>query len=220
MLDAVVFDFDLTLADSTAAITECSGYALRALGLPRAEPEHVHRTIGLTLAQSFVALTGRSDPALEAQYARHFISRADEVMVPGARIYPSVAGMLGSLRERGVRLGIVSSELRHRIQAILGKERLEHIVDVVLGAEDVTAHKPDPQGLNAALARLKAGAARSLYVGDHVIDAQTAARAGVGFVAVRTGATSPDAWASDAPTDIISDVGELLPLLRRTGRLG
>jgi phosphoglycolate phosphatase len=64
MLEAVIFDFDLTLADSAQAVIECAGYALARLGLPAAPPEQVRHTIGLTLPQSFVALTGCDDPVL------------------------------------------------------------------------------------------------------------------------------------------------------------
>jgi phosphoglycolate phosphatase len=120
-----------------------------------------------------------------------------------------------------VRLGIVSSKLRHRILAILGKEGLSHTIDVVLGAEDVQRHKPDPQGLLAALERLQVQAEQSLYVGDHVVDAQAAARAEIGFVAVRTGGTRPESWgaAVPAPLSVIDEAGELLALLTGSGQL-
>jgi phosphoglycolate phosphatase len=151
MLGAAVFDFDLTLVDSAAAVADCATHALATLGFEPPTPAQVRQTIGLTLPQSFVALTGRSDPVLEAEYARHYVSRADVVMVAGTRIYPGVPVMLAGLRARGVRLGIVSTKFRYRIQAMLDSAGLGQAVDVVVGAEDVTHHKPDPQGLLAAL---------------------------------------------------------------------
>jgi phosphoglycolate phosphatase len=179
----------------------------------------VRQTIGLTLAQSFVALTGRSDPALESEYARRYLGRADLVMVPGTRVYPGVPAMLAGLRARGVRLGIVSSKRRHSIQAILDRSDLGQSVDVILGMEDVTHHKPDPQGLLAALARLQVSAGRSLYVGDHLVDAQAASGAGMSFVAVRTGSWNTEAWSGAAPLGIIEDAGGLLEWLESTGHL-
>lgn len=224
MLGAAVFDFDLTLADSAAAIIECAGYALQRLGLPPASDAQVRHTIGLTLPQSCAALTGSSDPELAAAYARHYVSRADEVMVAGTQLYPGVEGMLAGLRGRGVRLAIVSSKFRHRIQSILERAGCGDAVDLILGAEDVQWHKPHPQGLLLALERLQVEPARSLYVGDHRVDAQAAARAGVAFVAVRTGASSPESWgvAADAgaPVAILDSAAGLLALLERTGRLG
>jgi phosphoglycolate phosphatase len=219
MLEAVIFDFDLTLADSAQAVIECTGYALERLGLPAAEPEQVRHTIGLTLQRSFAALTGRDDQQLAAEYARHFVSRADEVMVARTQLYPEVPAMLAGLRGRGVRLGVVSSKFRHRIEAILARAGLGAAMDVIVGAEDVTQHKPHPQGLLLALERLQVARVRSVYVGDHPVDAQTAAAAGVAFVAVRTGSGAVESWSGAAPIAIIDGAGGLLQLLERTGRL-
>lgn len=209
MLGAVIFDFDLTLADSTGPVIECASYALARLGMGPASADDVRRTIGLTLPQSFHALTGSDDPGLAAEYVRHFVSRADVVMVSGTHVYPSVPPMLASLHGRGVRLAIVSSKLRRRIAAILQSAGLSSTIDVILGAEDVTLPKPHPQGLLRALERLQVEASRSLYVGDHPVDAEAAARAGIPFVAVRTGSSSPETWGTPAPLRIIDDAGQL-----------
>lgn len=56
--EAVLFDFDLTLADSTAGVIDCANHALTAVGLPAAKAGSVVRTIGLPLPQSFRMLTG------------------------------------------------------------------------------------------------------------------------------------------------------------------
>ena len=59
---AVLFDFDLTLADSTLGAVECVNYALGAMALPRAEPEAIRATIGFSLAATLASLTGLTEP--------------------------------------------------------------------------------------------------------------------------------------------------------------
>jgi len=49
----------------------------------------------------------------------------------------------------------------------------------------------------------------ALYVGDSVIDGQTARRAGVRFVAVLTGATPRAALEELEPVGVLDDVGEI-----------
>jgi hypothetical protein len=49
---AILFDFDLTLANSTAGVVECVGYALRELGLPPADRTSILRTVGLSLPRT------------------------------------------------------------------------------------------------------------------------------------------------------------------------
>jgi beta-phosphoglucomutase-like phosphatase (HAD superfamily) len=74
----------------------------------------------------------------------------------------------------------------YRIAAILRRAGLERAVDLIVGAEDVTEHKPHPQGLLSALEQLGVVSARAVYVGDHPLDAEAAARAGLLFIAVLT----------------------------------
>lgn len=56
---AVIFDFDLTLVESTEGVTDCANYALQALGLPTVSTDRVRQTIGLTLPHTFHALSGK-----------------------------------------------------------------------------------------------------------------------------------------------------------------
>ncbi len=208
-IKAVVFDFDLTLADSTLAVVECSNHALVAMGFEPAEAQQVRGTIGLTLPQAFRTLTGRSDPNLESEYSRRFVSRADEVMVAWTQVYPQVPQALEALRGRGIRLAIVSTKFRYRIEQILAKAGLSEAVDVIVGGEDVQRHKPHPEGLLRAIAQLEVDRAQALYVGDHRVDAEAAQAAGTHFVAVRTGVSLPEAWDQWPQVCVVDNVGGL-----------
>ncbi len=207
---AVLFDFDLTLADSTAAVVECCNYALAALGFAPLDTERVRGTIGLTLPLTFRALAGVTDAGLESEFSRLFVQRADEVMVSWIRLYASVPAMLQRLRECGVRTAIVSTKFRYRIESILTEGGLAGAVDVIVGGEDVKEHKPHPAGLIHALAQLGVSASEAIYVGDHSIDAEAATRAGMRFVAVRTGVAQADAWSACNPLEVIDNAGELV----------
>lgn len=143
-VQAVIFDFDLTLADSSAAIIECTEYALHRLDAAGATPAQIGAVIGLPLHEMFRLLTGETEPARADAFARHFVARADEIMVHGTRIYPDVPSLLARLREQGLAVAIVSSKFRYRIEAILALNELQSLVDVLIGGEDVQRHKPDP----------------------------------------------------------------------------
>jgi phosphoglycolate phosphatase len=212
---AVIFDFDLTLADSTAPVVECANHALVAMGLPAGDAEHVRRTIGLPLPQVFRALTGRSDATLEGEFSRRFVARADEVMVAGTQVYPEVPDALRALRFHRVRLAIVSTKFRYRIEQILTKAGLTNCVDMIVGGEDVRQHKPHPEGLQCAMARLGVHASRTLYVGDHPLDAEAARAAGAGFVAVLTGVSPPSVWETLPAIAVLDSLGGLIDLVMR-----
>jgi phosphoglycolate phosphatase len=212
---AVLFDFDLTLADSTPGVVECVNHALEQMALPRAEPEAIRATIGFSLAAMLARLTGLTDPRIAQGFSAYFIERADLRMVDLTSVFPEVAGSLVQLKSAGVRTGIVSTKFRYRIEAILARHGLVQAFDVVVGGEDVMRHKPDPEGLYKALDGLDVRPGDSLYVGDHPVDAEAAAAAGIPFAAVLTGAANRndfERWPVGAFVRSLRDIAAVLRL--------
>jgi len=71
-----------------------------------------------------------------------------------------------SLRDRGYRLGVVTSGSRWRLTPEISEYGLDGLFDVVICNEDVRRRKPDPEGLLTALSRLACNADCCAYVGD------------------------------------------------------
>jgi len=207
--DAVVFDFDFTLADSFRGIVECANHALQVMGLPPTAPDEIRRTVGYSLPESLVRLAGEEHSARGDEYMRLFVEKADEVMADCTYVYDYVPETVEHLRGRGLRLGIVSTKYRYRIEDVLGRERLLEPFEVIVGGEDVSEFKPDPESLNLALDKLDIPPEAALYVGDSVVDAETAMRAGVPFAAVLSGATPRDAFSEYEASMILNSVRDL-----------
>jgi len=212
--DAILFDFDYTLADSSSAVVECANGALRAMGLPDASEHAICRTIGLALPETLVRLAGEEHSHRAAEFRLHWRRRSDQIMVAWTRIFPYVPATLEGLKRCNLQLGIVSTKYRERIAAVLGREGLAHYFDAIVGGEDVEAFKPDPGGLLAAIERLAIPLDRALYVGDSVIDAETARRAGVAFLAVLSGKTEREEFAEYPAEAVLSSVADLPGLVR------
>jgi len=213
-IHAAVFDFDYTLADSSEGCVECVNFAFQEMGLARHSDENICRTIGLSLKQTFVTLAEDQDAARGEEFARLFIERADQVMVDLTVMYQSAHTAIKALRESGLRLGIVSTKYRYRIEQVLERENLRQFFDVVIGGEDVEEHKPHPAGLLEAVKRLECAPQSTVYVGDSVVDAEVAKRAAIPFVAVLSGVTPEDHFESYERIGTLNDVSELPRLLR------
>lgn len=193
-IKAVIFDFDYTLADSSKGIIECINYALRELGLTSVTTEVACETIGLSLSDTFFKLTGINNTELKESFIRFFVNRADEIMVEMSYIFENVPDIIKLLKTKGIKLGIVSTKFRYRIETILAQHGMSELFDIIVGVEDVLSPKPDPEGLKMATERLKLHSADVLYIGDSVTDAETARRAGIAFAAVLSGVTKRDAF--------------------------
>lgn len=187
--EAVIFDFDYTLADASSGILMCANFALRELGLDAAPAERIKATVGLSLAETYRALTGRDNAEETQRFVSSWVSLADQVMNANTMMLSGVPMALVALHARRIPLAIVSTKYRYRIESLLDREGLRGLFQVIVGGEDVAAFKPDPQGLWLAADLLGVAPERCLYVGDSVVDGEAAQRAGMPFVGVLSGAT-------------------------------
>lgn len=204
------FDFDFTLADSSRGAVECANFALRALGFPEGSPESIHRTVGLTLERTCSELTGSHDPVLAAEFKRHFVDRADQVMLEHIAFFDTTPAALSQLKSLGHYVSVVSTKYHARIDAALHRDGLRGYVDYIVGGDEVRQNKPDPEGLLRAIERSGVEKSSTLYVGDSQTDGECAQRAGVGFVAVTTGATSAGDLAKWGPRFVCTSLSELI----------
>ena len=206
---AVIFDFDYTLADSSQGALECINFALGEMGLEHVSLEAACRTIGLSLHQTFLTLGEHHEAQRCDEFHRLFVQRADEVMSNLTVLYEPVPAMVDALRERGLQLGIVSTKYRRRIQQVLEREALLHRFDVVIGGEDVAQHKPHPEGLLEAMQRLECSPDSVVYVGDSVVDAELAERAGVPLIVVLSGVTPREDFDVYEPMAVLDSIADL-----------
>lgn len=211
-VQAIIFDFDYTLADSSRGVIECINFALDRLGLPRAGAAEIRRTIGLSLPDALVMLVGKEYTEYTDEFVGLFIERADEVMTGMTELFDVVPETVAALRNFGIRLGIVTLKYRYRIEAILKRDHLSDAFEVIIGFEDVSVQKPDPSGLLTAVERLNCVPQNCFYIGDSVTDAKTAQHAEIDFIPVLSGVTPRAAFDDYNVYTILEDVSELLNL--------
>ncbi len=187
-----VFDFDLTLADSSEAILMCFKHTLEQFGYPSKDDMTIYKTIGLTLVDGFDVLTDTPNNPQREQMRKCYVKKADEVMVEHTYFYDDTIAVLQVLKHADRKVGIVSTKYRYRIEQTFEAKAGSMPVDIIVGGEDVTEAKPDPQGLDLIIEKFGADKSDVLYIGDSYIDAETAKRAGVDFAGVTTGSTTRD----------------------------
>ena len=87
----------------------------------------------------------------------------------------------------------------------------------VLGPEDVSRPKPDPEMLLRAAGRLELPPAACLYLGDMTIDVETGRAAGMTVWAVPSGSHDAATLRAAKPDRILRDMGELPGILLASG---
>jgi phosphoglycolate phosphatase len=211
-LRAVLFDFDGTLGDSYPAIAASVNHVRGLRGLAPLTIAEVRRHVGRG-AEYLLQHTvpgGDVAGAVVAYRAHH-----PSVLRSGTRLMPGAAEILQALHGRGLRLGVCSNKPVAFTRELLEYFAVAAFLDVVLGPEDVARPKPAPDMLLAALARLHLQAEQALYVGDMVVDVQTARAAGVRVWIVPTGSDEPNIVASAQPDRVLNDLVQLREILCR-----
>ena len=209
-----LFDFDYTLADSSKGIVICFRNVLERHGHTDITDEQIKRTIGKTLEESFTILTGINDAETLASYRQEYIKEADEHMNVNTILFPETIHVLQELKKQGAKIGIVSTKFRYRIQEVVDSYFPKGFFDIIIGGEDVKAMKPDPKGIHKALKKLHRNRKETLYIGDSMVDAQTAQNAKVDFVGVLNGMTTREELEQYPHRQILENLS-LLPLVQR-----
>lgn len=207
---AYLFDFDYTLADSSRGIVMCFRDVLERHGYTGIDDDTIKRTIGLTLEEAFSEMTGEADPATLAGWRKEYVSVADRLMNAATELFAEVPAVFATLKERGVKTGIISTKYRYRIEDFLLRHFDRLPIDIIVGGEDVKAAKPSPEGINDAMERLGMKRDEVLYCGDSTVDAATAVNAGVDFAGVLHGVTPRSDLEQYPHVAVVDDLSDLL----------
>lgn len=218
----IFFDFDYTLGDSTPAIAEGFRRGFTAMGLPVPTVERVRATVGMMLEDAYTFLTGDTNPEHRGQFHLLFADSVGvnaqgedrRLMIEGTVLLPGAVELLSALKGAGVRAAIVSTKPGDTIREIFAYRGCLDLLDLVIGGDEVSRAKPDPEGLQIALGRLGLEAGQVLFCGDTVIDAATAQAGGCGFCAVLGGTTPRGAFVNYPHVHIADDLTGLKSWLK------
>lgn len=213
----LVLDLDGTLIDSYEAIAESANRARSAFGLDRLPADVIRRRVGRGLETLIADLVGpeRADEGVQI-----FRETYAEAWPSGTRILPGAADTLRALRARGYRMAVASNKPARFARPILERFGLADLFDAVEGPDSSGATKPDPVMMRRCLGAIGCDPSRALYVGDMVLDVETADRAAVPVILVAGGSSSRISLEATGRTvlDTISDLVGLLPSPAPRGR--
>lgn len=206
-VEAALFDFDMTLVDSSHAVTHCLNMLASSEGLEPITHGQLMSTIGLPFEESLARLFGRFDPSWPMKYRERYRSLEHSMIRP----IPGALEALRELKSRGLRLGVVSN--RNMLSLAAQRLGVAELVDVMVGLEEGLPAKPQPQMLLFALERLGCPVGAAVYVGDTEADVLCALNARVAPVGVSTGPLGADELLSLGASAVLGSVSELPDLL-------
>lgn len=187
--DVALFDLDGTVLDTYAPILESMRYATKTVfgeALPDSKLVSMVGQPLVTQMQAFAAERGCGSEVadeLTRVYREYNERDLDEKSFP----FPGIPEAIASLKNAGFTVGVVTSKRAVLATKSLKAHGLFDAFACVNGAEDSTAHKPDPDPLLTAAKKLGVSPDRCVYVGDSPYDLQAAHAANMLCVGVTWG---------------------------------
>ena len=217
MIKAIIFDLDNTLIDFMKFKRICCEQAIDAMidsGLNIPEKK------GMEILYSMYSRYGMENPnifqhflkkvagSVDYQKLAHAINAYRRTRIGMLTPYPGTKRTLIKLKERGLKLGIVTDAPKLKAWLRLTAMKLDDFFDVVVTLEDTGRPKPSRLPFKTALRELKVSASECLMVGDMPArDMKGAGQLGMKTCLARYGQASPAKGNWDFE---INSIGELL----------
>lgn len=210
MIKLLIFDFDGTLADTHELIIQTNQEAMRRMGFPVLEDQVISRTIGLPLEEGILTMfpqLAREDLPAWVKTYRAIFDELKTKIIPG--LFPHVKETLEALHVRGYVLTVASSRLSLSLNDFLRDMGIAPFFSYVLGADNVSAAKPDPEPVLKTLRDLHFRADEALVVGDMPVDILMGKRAGAFTCGVTYGNSDGEALKKAGANHVLDDFGRL-----------
>ncbi|HYW49004.1 MAG TPA: HAD-IA family hydrolase [Gemmatimonadaceae bacterium] len=210
----VLFDLDGTLADTIPLLLASMRASYAHVGGTVPGEREWLRGMGMPLRSQFMHFESADVARVEALIA---IYRAWQIehLAEFVTEYDGIRLVLAALRKAGHPVAVVTSK-----GEFMARMTLEHVdllspFEVIVGADDTTRHKPDPDPLLLGAERLGVPAEGALYVGDAPNDVLAARAAGMIDVWAAWGPFPYSELEPFTPSHVVQTPMDLIPLIAR-----
>ena len=218
----IIFDLDGTLINTIDDLGQACNHALSACGFPTHKIEDYPRLVGNGINRLIERALPEEhrDEATVLRLREYFVPYYDAHNCDLTRPYDGIPELLQSLKAAGHTLAVASNKYQAATEKIVA-HFFPNTFDVVLGERIGVPRKPDPQIVYDILSLLhpvsssisKEELEEVLYIGDSLVDSETAHAAKATLVLCTWGFCSKQQLRTAQPKYMIQHPSELLNIL-------
>lgn len=210
MIKALLFDFDGTLLNTNDLIIQTFMHVLEERFPGQYRPEDCLQFIGPSLKETFEKIAPDEVDEMIAKYRKWNHEHHDELV----KEYDGVIPTLEKLKEQNIRLAIVSTKQRDTIIRGLNVMKASHLFEVIIGINDVTKVKPDPEPIELALEKLGVNKDEVIMIGDNYHDILAGKNAGVKTAGVAWSIKGEEFLKTYEPDYMLHKMDDLLQIVK------
>ena len=211
----IIFDLDGTLINTIDDLGQACNHALSVCGFPTHRIEDYPRLVGNginRLIERALPQEHRNE-ATVLRLREHFVPYYDAHNCDLTRPYDGIPELLKALKAAGHTLAVASNKYQAATEKIVA-QLFPDTFDVVLGERDGVARKPHPQIVYDILLD-RSDKSETLYIGDSLVDAETAQAAGVKLILCTWGFCTEEQLMTANPDYMVHHPAEILPIIEQ-----
>ena len=216
MFEAVIFDWDGTLADTRRVIVLSFQKTLNENNL-HVSDEYIERRIGIGAAETFRGIVKSANMAPDEELVKRLVDRKSQLEIELAgqvKLFPGARELLEALHGR-VKVALASMNNHSVITHMVQINGLKKFFQIILTAESISHSKPSPEIFLKAASELKANPQRSIVLEDSIFGVRAAKVGGMSCVAVTTGVYSKEELELEKPDLVVKTLADkrILPFI-------
>ncbi|SHE85199.1 pyrophosphatase PpaX [Clostridium fallax] len=211
MIKAVLFDLDGTLIDTNELILQSFRYAFEKVLNLKVDDKEITKMFGEPLKYSFKRYSEEHLEELITTY-RGYNEDIHDTM---CKAFPGVITMLDNLKEKGLKLGIVTSKRKVLAERGMKIAGIYDYFDVVVSPELTENHKPHKEPVEKACELLGISPKEAIMVGDSPYDLLSGKSAGAKVCAVNYTALPIERLKKEEPEYYIDEALEIIDIVEK-----
>lgn len=213
-ITTLLFDFDGTLLDTNELIIGTFTHVLGKHYPGQYGREDILPFLGPTLYDTFHSVDPENTDALITEYREWNIAMHDEL----SSEFDGVSETLRLLKAQGLKMAIVSTKRNSMVMKGLNLLDVDGVFDVVIGLDDVTNPKPDPEPILLALEQLGVDKEEALMIGDNYHDIEGGQNAGVRTAGVAWTIKGEEFLQTFNPDYMLQHISDLLTIVKEANK--
>jgi pyrophosphatase PpaX len=208
-INTVLFDLDGTLIDTNELIISSFLHTLEHYYPNQYKREDVLPFLGPTLKETFESMENANVDEMIKTYRKYNITHHDSFVTE----FPTVIETVKTLKEKGYKVGIVTTKISDVVMKGLKLTKLDSYFDVIVALDHVEKPKPDPEPIFKALEQLDSKPEETIMVGDNHHDILAGKNAGTTTAGVAWSIKGREHLEQYKPDYILEEMADLLKIL-------